>query len=120
MARSHRDLIVWQKAMDLVVQVYWLTSRFPASERQTLTDQLKRAVVSVPANIAEGSGRGSVRDYARFVSIARGSLMETETLIMLALRLGFVGHNETDEILGLLSEVSRMLAVLRTRLLDDS
>jgi four helix bundle protein len=83
---AHRDLIVWQKAMDMVVEVYRLANRFPHSELYRLTSQITRAAVSVPANIAEGNARGTVKDYAHFLSIAKGSLMETETFLMLAIR----------------------------------
>jgi four helix bundle protein len=72
--RSHRDLIVWQKAMDLVVLVYQLCDRFPNSELYRLVSQLTRAAVSVPANIAEGHARATRRDYAHFIAMARGSL----------------------------------------------
>src|SRR5438067_30151 len=75
---SHRDLIVWQKAMDMAVQVYKITTNFPAHEKFGMTSQITRAAVSVAANIAEGNARGSAKDYANFLAIARGSLMETE------------------------------------------
>ena len=88
MAASHRDLVVWHKAMDVAVHVYRLTDRFPRNEMYRLTSQLTRAAASVPANIAEGNGRGSRRDYAHFLSIAKGSLNETETFLFLAIRLG--------------------------------
>src|SRR3990172_5356942 len=71
--QSHRDLIVWNKAMDLTVQVYEITSKFPTSERWRLVDQLCRAAASVPANIAEGQGRSSSKDFAHFLAIARAS-----------------------------------------------
>ena len=92
--QSYRDLIVWQKAMDLAVQIYSLTARFPKDERFRLVDQLTRAVVSVPANIAEGYARDSPKDYARFLAIARGSLAETETFVLLAVRLDFVRQQD--------------------------
>src|SRR5690242_15315231 len=71
---SHRDLTVWQKAMDLAVQTYALTSRFPSAEMYRLTAQVTRSAASVPANIAEGHARGTKRDYANFLAIAKGSL----------------------------------------------
>src|ERR1017187_3115739 len=94
MISSHRDLIVWQKGMDLAVQIYHLASGFPTSEIYRLTAQITRAVASVPANIAEGSARGSRKDYANFLVIAKGSLMETETFLMLAVRLGYLSSKE--------------------------
>jgi len=77
--RSYRDLIVWQKAMDLVVQCYNLTKNFPNSELYGLTSQLRRAAVSIPSNIAEGHGRSSTKAYVNHLMIAHGSLMELET-----------------------------------------
>ena len=114
--QTHRDLIVWQKAMDLAVETYGLTSNFPASENYRLVSQITRAVASVPANIAEGNARGTRRDYANFLAIARGSLMETETLLMLAVRLKYLTQERAQPALDLLTEVSKMLITLRGRL----
>lgn len=88
--QSHRDLIVWQKAMDLAVLVYQLTERLPKTEQYRVVAQITRAAASVPANIAEGHARGSARDYAHFLAISKGSLMETETFVMLAARLKYI------------------------------
>lgn len=114
--RSHRDLLVWQEAMDLVVDVYKLADQFPGSERYRLTDQITRAVASVPANIAEGNARATLKDYAHFISIAKGSLMESETFLMLAVRLGYVSDNRASSALSLITEVSKMLTRLHSRL----
>jgi len=114
---SHRDLTVWQKAMDLAVQTYRLTSKFPSNETYRLVSQATRAAASVPANIAEGYARATKRDYANFLAIAKGSLMETETFMMLAIRLGYLTNTEATGALGLITEVSKMLTVLRSRLL---
>jgi len=76
---SHRDLVVWQKAMDLTVEVYRLARRFPKDETYRLISQLTRAAASVPANIAEGHARSTARDYAHFVSIAKGSRCVSDT-----------------------------------------
>ena len=117
MPASHRELVVWQKSMDMVVQVYRLTERFPRSELYRLTSQVTRAAASVPANIAEGNGRASRRDYAHFLSIAKGSLNETEKFLVLALRLGYLRDHETVATLGLITEIGKMLTVLRGRLI---
>ncbi len=109
---SHRDLIVWKKSMDLVVQVYTLCNRFPKSEMYRLISQLTRAAVSVPANIAEGHARATRREYAHFLSIARGSLMETETCLMIAVRLGYLSENDASAALSLVTECSKMLTAL--------
>lgn len=113
---SHRDLVVWQKAMDLAELVYRLSSAFPRKEQYGLTSQLTRAVASVPANIAEGCARRSTKEYAQFVSIAKGSLMEAETFLILATRVDYIGASQTSPAFALISEVSKMLTSLRTRL----
>ena len=87
--RSYRDLEVWQKAMELVTDVYRMTEHFPESERFGLTNQLRRACVSIPSNIAEGQGRRTDKDFLHFLYIARGSLMEVQTQNEIASRLGF-------------------------------
>ena len=114
---SHRDLIVWQKSMDLVVQVYRLAAAFPPSEIYRLVAQATRAAASVPANIAEGHARSSRRDFANFLAIAKGSLMETETFLMIAIRLGYLQNSAADPTLELITEISKMLTVLRRKLL---
>ena len=112
-ARSgYRELIVWQRAMELVAEVYRLAPLLPARERYGLTPQLTRAAVSVPANIAEGQGRLTPGDFARHLAIARGSLMEVETLLLLSERLGMLSAGHTAAALGLADEVSRMLSTL--------
>ena len=115
---SHRDLVVWQRAMDLVVEVYRLSRRFPADERFRLTSQITRAAASVPANIAEGHARSTAREYARFVSVAKGSLMEVETFLMLAVRLGYLSDPEASPALAAVTQISKMLT--RLRLLESA
>ena len=117
--QSHRDLIVWQKAMDLAEVVYGLAGKFPPSELYRLGSQTTRAVASVPANIAEGNARGTKRDYANFLSVAKGSLMETETFLMLAVRLNYITQAEASTAFALVTEVSKMLTSLRSRLKED-
>jgi four helix bundle protein len=107
---------VWQKAMDLAEAVYRLSRALPKEEQYRLTSQLLRAVASVPANIAEGSQRGTRKDYAHFLAIARGSLAETETFLMLACRAGLLPDAAAQTILDQADEVSRMLYTLRQRL----
>ncbi len=115
---SHRDLLVWQKAMDLTVQVYRLSERFPSNEMYRLVAQMTRSAASVAANIAEGHARATKRDDSHFLAITKGSLMETETLVMLSVRLGYVTQAEAESVLGLLTETSKMLTALRNRLAD--
>ncbi len=115
--RSHRDLIVWQKAMDLAVEIYRLCEEFPKSETYRLNSQITRAAASVPANIAEGHARGTSKDYAHFVSVAKGSLMETETFLTLASRLKYLRQDQSATAFALITEISKMLTALRVRLL---
>ena len=107
---SYRNLIVWQKAKQLVCLVYAEVKSLPSEERYALSDQIRRAVVSIPSNIAEGAGRASNKDYAHFLAIARGSLYETINQLEIAQDLGFAAL--TPEIEGLAAEVGRMLTSL--------
>ena len=110
----HKELIVWQKAMMLVDWVYGQMRAFPKDECFRLCDQLSRAVVSIPSNIAEGCGRGTRQDYAHFLAIARGSLFETMTQLEIARRQGYV--NDLSEAETLAGEVRRMLNSLIAKL----
>jgi four helix bundle protein len=110
--RSYRDLVVWQKAMDVTVECYRVTKLLPKSEGYGLVSQIQRAAVSVPANIAEGHGREHLGDYLHHLSVANGSLMELETHLLLAGRLAYVPASGTEKVLGLTAEVGRMLAAL--------
>ncbi|MEZ6062737.1 MAG: four helix bundle protein [Planctomycetaceae bacterium] len=114
--RSYRDLLVWQKGIDLVSECYKLSGRFPRDERFGLTNQLRRAAVSVPANIAEVQGRGSPKAFLQFLWIANGSLTEVETHLAIAARLGFVSADDCTVPLALAEEVGRMLTGLRRSL----
>ena len=111
---AYKNLIVWQKAMELVDLVYELMKSFPKDERFRLCDQLARAVVSVPSNIAEGNGRATKQDYSHFLSIARGSLYETMTQLEIARRQGYVKDISCAE--SLADELRRMLNTLITKL----
>lgn len=110
--KSYRDLTVWRKALDLVVLCYQITENFPKDEIYGLTSQLKRSVVSIPANIAEGHGREGLGEYIHFLGIAQGSLRETETHLLIASRLSFVNGNSLNQALNLSEEVSKMLGSL--------
>ncbi|MEN6449090.1 MAG: four helix bundle protein [Thermoguttaceae bacterium] len=106
--RNYRDLILWQRAMDLVELVYRLTAGFPQEELYGLRSQLRRASVSIPSNIAEGEGRESSGDFARFLQIANGSRREVETQTLIAQRLGYVTEQQCADVLALTSEVGRL------------
>ena len=110
--KNYRDLIVWQKAMDLVVLCYRIAEAFPKDEVYGLTSQLKRSAISVPANIAEGHGREGLGEYIHFLGIAQGSLRETETHLLIANRLNFADRNNLYQAMNLSEEVSKMLGSL--------
>ncbi|MEX0877570.1 MAG: four helix bundle protein [Candidatus Spechtbacterales bacterium] len=115
MINSYKDLIVWQKAMDLVEEVYNITSSFPKTEVYGLTSQMRRSAVSIPSNIAEGRNRGSKKDYRRFIFMSRGSGAELQTQIEIAKRLNFKDVNYT-KVEDLLEEVMKMLNKMGTNL----
>lgn len=115
--RSHHDLIVWQRSMDLVVAVHALVRSFQRSESFRLSDQLLRAVVSVPANIAEGHSRHGPKAFAGFLTIAKGSLMEAETYVLIAKRVGYAEVQKIEPILSEIGEISRMVSALRVKIL---
>ena len=116
MVRSYRDLKVWRKGMVLTEVVYRLCRKLPPEERYGPAQQLKRASVSISANIAEGYGRRSLGEYLRFISIANGSLKEVETLLLLTGRLGLLQISETAKALATTDELGRMFTVLVRRL----
>ncbi len=116
LVKSYRDLLVWQKAVDLVTCCYALTKQFPKSETYGLTAQIQRASVSVPANIAEGHGREHMGDYLHHLSIANGSLMELETHLLIAEKLNYLPATDVERILSQSGEVSRMLTGLTKKL----
>ena len=114
--RNYRDLVVWNRAVEFVAEIYRISARFPREEKFGLTAQARRASVSVSANIAEGSGRATTRDLLNFLSHARGSLKEAESIVLVAQRLGFVSAADCIEALRLADETSRMLVGLRVSL----
>jgi four helix bundle protein len=109
MGRSYKDLVAWEKAMDLVTATYRSTARFPKEEQFGLTSQLRRAAVSIPSNIAEGQGRLSEKEFRYFLGQARGSLMEVETQLQIAKNLGYMEAEQTKELLESCAEVGRIL-----------
>jgi four helix bundle protein len=106
------DLRVWQSAMVLALQIYRETSTFPRSESYGLTQQMRRAAVSVPSNIAEGKGRRTNKDFSQFLFQARGSLLELQTQTTIAKRLGYLGEEQANELLNAAAKVGKGLAGL--------
>ncbi len=115
-ASSYQQLQVWQKGMDLAVHCYQVTREFPPEERYSLTSQIRRSATSIPANIAEGQGRQNKKEFVRHLAIARGSLKELETHLILSQRIGMVPQKILNDLLCLTEEVGRMLAGLRNAL----
>jgi four helix bundle protein len=114
--QSYQELKVWQKRMDLAVLCYQATKAFPKEERYYLTSQIRRAPTSIPANIAEGQGRQHTKEFLQFLYIARGSLKELETHLILSPRVGLLFEKDLQQLLALTEELRRMFASLRSAL----
>ncbi|MGX7689845.1 four helix bundle protein [Flectobacillus roseus] len=110
--KSFRDLLVWQKSMNLVTDIYQLTRNFPQAEMFGLTSQLRRASISIPSNIAEGYGRNTSKDYLRYLQIALGSLYEIQTQLEIASNLHFLEIFDFNKMISLCLEIERMLTSL--------
>ena len=114
--RNYKDLTVWQKAMDLIEEVYRLVKILPKEETYALSDQIRRSVVSVPSNIAEGQGRESKNEFRSFLSIAKGSLSELETQLLICVRLKYFSESDIETSLSLSNEIDKMLTTLILKL----
>ncbi len=112
--KSHRDLLVWQKSVNIVARIYSETKGWPKEEVYGLTSQIRRAAVSIPSNIAEGAGRGGKKEFSRFLSISLGSLAEVETQLIIAERLSFMA--DASELDKELQEIRRMIVGLKKSL----
>ena len=106
---KHSDLLVWQKSRVLVKSVYGITEGFPKSEQFSMVDQMRRAAISIPSNIAEGYGRSSNKEFKQFLNIARGSIAELQTQLQLSLDLGFITKISYDRIEDQIIEIYKML-----------
>ncbi len=113
---SFKDLIVWQKAFFLAKEIYRITGQMPSEEKFGITSQIRRSVVSIPSNIAEGYGRRRLKEYDRFLSIALGSLNELETQLLLIHDLGYINNESANECLPVIEEVGRLLGGLIKKL----
>lgn len=113
--KNYKELEVWQKAVALAVEVCIMTNKLPAAERYELSSQIRRSATSVPANIAEGWGRGSTREYVQFLLIARGSLMELETHLIISDKLGYL----SPEIFGRLLKACESIGMMLNRLISS-
>ncbi len=112
--RHYKELIVWQKSMDLADEIYRITKLLPREELFSLADQMKRSAISIPSNIAEGHGRQTSKEFKQFLSISKGSVCELETQLELGLRQGFYPGAEIQQALGLCEEIRKMLTRLIT------
>jgi four helix bundle protein len=113
---SFRDLVVWQKSVELVTEIYRLSKKFPKDEVFGLTSQIRRAAVSIPSNIAEGRGKSSKGEFQQCLHHSRGSLAEVETQIIIAQNLGYLTAAETESVMEMIAEVGRLLHGLLTSL----
>jgi four helix bundle protein len=116
---KYEDLKVWRKAMDLVELTYLLASELPSDEKYGLVTQIKRSSVSIPSNIAEGAGRNSKKEFARFLSMANGSTAELETQLLLLKRLNFIDENRIVPLLNLCNELRKMNFSLQKSLIKE-
>ena len=119
MGEGYRDLIVWQKAMELVRETYKIVKKLPKEETYALSDQMRRAAVSIPSNIAEGQARNSTKEFMNYLSIARGSNAELYTQFMICVQLGYVTAEEINTALVMSEETGKMLRTLIQRLGGD-
>ena len=114
--KDFKDLFLWQRAMDLVVEVYDLVKKLPKEELFALSDQIRRAAISIPSNIAEGQGRNSSKAFIHLLSIAKGSKAELETQLLLCVRINYLKELEIEKAMSLVEEVGKMLHSLQKRL----
>ncbi|TDO73656.1 four helix bundle protein [Flavobacterium chryseum] len=112
-----KELLIWKKSRLFCSKIYSITSTFPNEEKFGITNQLRRASVSVPSNIAEGSSRNSNKDFARFLEIAIGSAYEVETQLLISSDLGFMNEESTTELINMLEEITKMTSRFRATLL---
>jgi four helix bundle protein len=112
-----RELKVWQKAMDLTVEIYSIVKLLPHEETFVLSDQMRRAAISIPSNIAEGQGRDSMKEFIRFLSVARGSLRELSTQLEICERVNYLDSSKTSNARNLIEEIDKMLNALANSLI---
>ncbi len=114
--RSYRDLLVWQKAMQIAKMVYFLVKKLPREELFALSNQMRRAAISIPSNIAEGQARNSTKEFLQFLSVAKGSKAELETQLTLCVEINYLSTNDISQIMLLLDEIGKMINALINKL----
>ncbi|MBQ8259458.1 MAG: four helix bundle protein [Clostridia bacterium] len=117
--KSYQDMIVWQKSMDLAIEIYKLVKLLPKEEIFALADQMRRAAVSIPSNIAEGQSRNKTKEFIQFLSIARGSNSELFTQLLICEKVGYLSANQTLRAKSASSEISKMLVALINKLSEE-
>jgi len=115
-SRSYRDLNVWKLSIELVKDIYQVTTKFPPVEIYGLTNQLRRAAISIPSNIAEGQGRNSFKEFKQFLAIALGSLAELETQLIISHEIGYLNREDSNKLLAALDNIRKMLKALANSL----
>lgn len=116
MIKDYKDLIVWQKAMGLVVELYALVKHLPKEEMYALSSQIRRAAISIPSNIAEGQARNSTKEFIQFLAIAKGSKAEIETQLLLCVKIGYLNEEQIEPAMNTLTEIGKMLNALQQKL----
>jgi len=117
---SYQELIVWQKSMELTVEIFKLVKKLPKEETYGLSNQMRRAVVSIPSNIAEGQDRNSNKEFCNFLYIARGSRAELETQLSICVKVGYLTDSNISQAMQLIREVGKMLTALITKLRTEN
>ncbi len=115
---NFKELKIWNNSMDLAVEVYRLTNKFPSEEKFNLVSQLRRSAVSIPSNIAEGAGRNHNKEFNQFLGIARGSSFELETQLILSSRISFLKNEQFNELNGSITEIQRMISGFQSKLMS--
>ena len=113
---DYKELQVWQKAMDLVVEIYKISKLLPKEETYGISDQIRRAAVSIPSNIAEGQSRNSAKEFIQFLSIARGSLAELETQLLICIKVNMLSEDNITEAQNIITEIGKMIKGLMNKL----
>lgn len=114
--KTYKDLIVWQKAMEMTTLLYKIIKKLPKEETYTLCDQMRRAAISIPSNIAEGFGRNSKKEYLQFLYIANGSVCELETQLILCVNINYLSEIETQPTMDLLSEIGKIIMTITKKI----
>ena len=113
---NYKELQVWQKAMDLVVEIYKISKLLPKEETYGISDQIRRSAVSIPSNIAEGQSRNSIKEFIQFLSIARGSLAELETQLLICIKVNMLSEDNITEAQNIITEIGKMIKGLMNKL----